>query len=297
MIYIYVLISFKFNFIHYIWVFMHFKFLLASLLFFNFFIIGCSNNNINSVKEFNTVTPPEELYEIAINELKEDKLDEAKIKFEVIEKEFPLSSRAIQSKVMLAFIDYLKLNYNEAIYSFNAIIELYPSYKDLDYVYYMRALSYYEQINIEGLEGQNNLNSLNYFNQLINRFPESQYAKDSRQKLILIKENIAAKHMNVALFYLKNEKPLASINRYLIVINEYDKTKFTPEALYRLVEIYYSLGMIEEANKTNAVLSYNYSDSEWSLFGDNLLIPMKDQTKKSLFNYFINIINPNNDKE
>jgi len=278
-------------------VFMHLKFLLASLLIFNSFIISCSNNNINSEKEFDKVTPPEELYEIAINELKEDKLDEAKIRFEVIEKEFPLSNRAIQSKVMLAFINYLKLNYNEAIYGFNAIIELYPSYKDLDYVYYMRALSYYEQINVEGLEGQNNLNSLNYFNQLINRFPESQYAKDSRQKLILIKENIAAKHMNIALFYLKNQKPLASIKRYLIVINEYDKTKFTPEALYRLIEIYYSLGMIEEAKKTNAVLSYNYSGSEWSVFGDNLLIPINEQTKKSLFNYFIDILNTSNDKE
>ena len=276
---------------------MHLKFLLASLLIFNSFIIACSNNNINSEKEFDKVTPPEALYEIAINELKEDKLDEAKIRFEVIEKEFPLSNRAIQSKVMLAFINYLKLNYNEAIYGFNAIIELYPSYKDLDYVYYMRALSYYEQINVEGLEGQNNLNSLNYFNQLINRFPESQYAKDSRQKLILIKENIAAKHMNIALFYLKNQKPLASIKRYLIVINEYDKTKFTPEALYRLIEIYYSLGMIEEAKKTNAVLSYNYSDTEWSIFGDNLLIPINEQTKKSLFNYFIDILNTSNDKE
>ena len=87
---------------------MHLKFLLASLLFFNTFIIGCSNNNINSEAEFDKVTPPEELYDIAINELKEDKLDEAKIGFEVIEKKFPLSNRAIQSKVMLAFIDYLK---------------------------------------------------------------------------------------------------------------------------------------------------------------------------------------------
>ena len=103
--------------------------------------------------------------------------------------------------------------------------------------------------------------------------------------------------MNIALFYLKNQKPLASINRYLIVINKYDKTKFTPEALYRLIEIYYSLGMIEEAKKTNAVLSYNYSDTERSVFGDNLLIPINEQTKKSLFNYFIDILNTSNDKE
>ena len=276
---------------------MHLKFLLISLLFFNIFIVGCSNNNISSESEFDKIILPEELYEIAINELKDDKIVEAKIKFEEIEKKFPLSSRAIQSKIMLAFIDYLKLDYNEAIYSLNAVIELYPSYKDLDYAYYMRAICYYEQINEGVLEGQNNVNALNYFNQLINRFPESQYSKDSRQKIILIKENIAAKHMSIALFYLNNQKPLAAINRYLIVINEYDKTKFTPEALYRLVEIYYSLGMAEEAEKTNAVLLYNYSDSEWSIYGNNLLVSKEDKEKKSLFNYVANILNKNNDKE
>jgi len=274
---------------------MHLKIILVSLLFFNLLIIGCSNNNISSETEFDKIILPEELYEIAIKDLKEDKLDEAKINFEKIEKKFPLSNRAIQSKIMLTFIDYLKLNYNEAIYSLNAIIELYPSYKDLDYAYYMRALCYYEQINEEGLEGENNLNASNYFNQLINRFPESQYAKDSRQKLILIKQNIAAKHMNIAKFYLKNRKPLAAINRYLIIINKYDKTKFTPEALYRLVEIYYSLGMIEEAKKTNSVLLYNYPDSEWSIFGNNLLIPEEDKTKKSLYSYAIDIFNKKND--
>jgi outer membrane protein assembly factor BamD len=271
---------------------MHLKFIFASL----FFVIGCSNNN-TSLEKSDIITFPEELYVIAINELKENKLDEAKVKFEQIEKKFPLSNRAIQSKIMLAFIDYLNLNYNEAIYSLNAIIELYPSYKDLDYAYYMRALCYYEQINEEVLEGQNNLNALSYFNQLINRFPDSKYSQDSRQKIILIKENIAAKHMDIALFYLKNQKPLAAINRYLVIINQHDKTKFTPEALYRLVEIYYSLGMIEEAEKTNIVLFYNYSDSEWAIFGNNLLAPKKNKTKNSLFNYFNNIINKNNDKE
>ena len=276
---------------------MHLKFILLSLLFFNLFVIACSKNNTSSESEFEIIISPEELYEVAINELKENRLDKAKIQFEKIEKNFPLSNRAIQSKIMLAFIDYLNLNYNEAIYSLNAIIELYPSYKDLDYAYYMRALCYYEQINEEVLEGQNNLNALNYFNQLINRFPDSQYSKDSRQKLILIKENIAAKHMDIALFYLKSQKPLAAINRYLIIINKYDKTKFTPEALYRLVEIYYSLGMVEEAKKTNVVLFYNYPDSEWSIFSDNLLIPKQDGTKKSFLNYFNNILKNSNDKE
>ena len=83
--------------------------------------------------------------------------------------------------------------------------------------------------------------------------------------------------MNIAIFYLKNQKPLAAINRYLIVINNYNKTKFTPEALYRLTEIYYSLGLIEEAKKTNTILFYNYPDSEWSLSGNNLLIVEKNE--------------------
>ena len=96
---------------------------MLKILFLNIFIVGCSNNNISSESEFNKSILPEELYELAINELKDDKIVEAKIKFEEIEKKFPLSSRAIQSKIMLAFIDYLKLNYNEAIYSLNAIFQ------------------------------------------------------------------------------------------------------------------------------------------------------------------------------
>ena len=266
------------------------KLYLITYILFTLILFGCNNNKseneITSNKQNNE--NPEFLYELAVTDIKNEELDNAKLKLEKIEKDFPLSNRAIQSKVMLAFIEYLKLNYNEAIYKLNSIINIYPSYKDLDYVYYMKALCYYEQINHESLEGKNNQEALNAFEQVINRYPNSKYSKDSNQKIILIKENIAAKHMNIGFFYLKKEKYLASINRYNIVINEYSQTKFTPEALYRLLEIYYSLGMNSEAEKTFFILKYNYSNSEWYKYSLNLF--NKDE-KKSLYNKIINLLN------
>ena len=127
----------------------------------------------------------------------------------------------------------------------------------------MRALCYYEQISHEGLDGKYNILALENLNQVITRFPKSEYAKDSYQKIILVKSNIAAKHMTIARFYQKNNKFTAALNRYKIVVENFEETKFTPEALYRISEIYYSIGMIDESTKTAAILGHNYPDSEW----------------------------------
>ena len=118
---------------------------------------------------------------------------------------------------------------------------------------------------------------LENFQQIVNRFPESKYARDSEQKIISIKENIAAKHMSIGLFYLKKKKYFAALNRYKKVINEYSQSKFTPEALHRLVEIYYTLGMIEDAKKTAATLGYNYPNSELYKYSFNILSEKKDK--------------------
>ena len=142
---------------------------------------------------------------------------------------------------MIAFIEYAQMNYDEAIFKLNRIINRYPSHKNIDYAYYMKAICYFEQIEKEYFDGSINSEALESFNQVINRFPESKYARDSEQKIILIKENIAAKHMDIGLFYLKQKKYLASMRRYQKVIDYYSESKFTPEALNRLVELYYSL--------------------------------------------------------
>ena len=259
-------------------------------------IISCSEKE-SSIKEELTETP-EQLYAVAILDLDKELYEEAKLKFENINFKFPLSNEGIQSLIMIAFIEYAQLNYDEAIYKFDRIIKKYPSHKNIDYAYYMRAMCYFEQIKHEALDGTNNQEALENFNQIINRFPESKYARDSHQKIIFVKENIAAKHMDIALFYQNQKKYLAALNRYNIVINEYSQSKFTPEALYREVEIYYTLGMIDDAKKTSAVIGYNYPKSKWYKYSYKLLKKNNDKkNKKSLLNKLSNFLTNDDKKE
>jgi len=181
---------------------------------------------------------------------------------------------------MAGFTDYIRLDYESAIFKFNRIIKKYPSLKNIDYVYYIKAICYYEQISHEGLDGENSNLALENLNQVINRFPDSKYAKDSYQKIILVKSNLAAKNMTIGRFYQKDKKYTAALNRYKIVVNNFDETKFIPEALYRISEIYYSIGMIEDAKKTAAILGYNYPKSEWYQYSYKNLVK---QNKKSIF--------------
>ena len=154
-------------------------------------------------------------------------------KLQIISKLYPLSNEAIQSEIMIGFSYYLRMDYERAIFKFNQFIQKYPSHKNLDYVYYMKALCNYEQINNAQLDGVYNEIAIDGFNQVINRFPLSEYAKDSYQKIILIKSNQAAKHMSIGKFYLDEKKYTASLNRYKIVVEDFSETKFTAEALHR----------------------------------------------------------------
>ncbi len=258
--------------------------------------ISCSQNNKN-IKDTNSETP-ENLYFLAMQDLKKENYEKAKVLFDEIEFNFPLSNEAVQSQIMLAFIDYAKMKYDEAIFKLNRIINRYPSHKNIDYAYYLQAICYFEQIENEYFDGSYNTAALESFNQVINRFPKSKYARDSEQKIILIKENIAAKHMDIAFFYLKQKKYLAAMRRYNKVIDNHPESKFTPEALHRLVEIYYSLGMIEDAKKTASVIGYNYPDSKWYRFSYEL-VSLEENNKiknKSFFGKIPNLLNKDDEK-
>jgi len=240
---------------------LRFVFILLALL----FLISCSsnldkNNNISDNEEFSS---PETQYTEAMMLFDNQQYDLATQKFKNIERIYPLSNEAIQSQIMQGFIGYILLDYDSAILHFNRIINKYPSLKNIDYVYYMKALCFYEQISHEGLDGKFNDLALENLNQVIKRFPNSKYAKDSFQKKILVKSNIAAKHMTIARFYQNEKKYTAALNRYKIVINSFEETKFVPEAFYRISEIYLSIGMKEESKKNAAILGYNYPDSIW----------------------------------
>ncbi|SVA19808.1 uncharacterized protein METZ01_LOCUS72662 [marine metagenome] len=269
---------------------------LAFIFLFICLIISCSQNNQN-VKNINSETP-ENLYALAMQDLEKENYEKAKVLFDEIEFNFPLSNEAIQSQIMTAFIEYAQMNYDEAIFKLNRIINRYPSHKNIDYAYYLKAICNFEQIENEYLDGSYNTEALESFNQVINRFPESKYARDSEQKIILIKANIAAKHMDIALFYLKQKKYLAAMRRYKKVIDDHSKSKFTPEALHRLVEIYYSLGMIEDAKKTASVIGYNYPDSKWYRYSYELVGSDNDDkiNDKSFFGKISNLLTRDDEK-
>ena len=260
------------------------------ITFINIVILSCSSND-EELKNKAIELSSKELYQIAMNDLDQKNYEKATLKFKEIIYKYPLSNEGVQSEIMLGFIDYLGLNYDEAIYKFNRIIKIYPSHKNIDYVYYMRAVSYFEQILGENFDGKNNIEAKKNFQELLNRFPESEYAKDSRQKLIFINENIAAKDMEVAIFYLNQKQYLAALGRYNKVIEKYPKSKFIPEALYRLVEIYTILGMEEEAGKAASVIVYNYPKSVWyeesyNLINEEYYKKNKVTLRKKIFNLF-----------
>ena len=250
-----------------------------------FFLISCSGKNEKNVKESNILSEinkesSNSLYLSALEEIENRNYAEATSILEDIDSKFPLSNEAIQSQLMLAFIDYLQMNYDDSILKFDQLINKFPSYKNIDYAYYMKAICYYEQIENEALDGSFNIEALNSFNQIINRFPDSKYTVDSFQKIILINENIAAKHMNIGMYYLSRNKYTAAMNRFNKIINNFSKSKFTPEALYRLVEIYSYLGMKEDAKKTAAVIGYNYPESKWYKESYRLVKPINKKLKK-----------------
>ena len=256
---------------------MFLRFLFIGIVLFS--IINCSNNTNNQSSSLNNINleSPETKYIEAMSKFDNQEFEESITIFRYIQKIYPLSDEAIQSQIMMGFIDYIRLDYDAAIIKFTKLISKYPSLKNIDYVYYMRAICYYEQISHEGLDGEYNNLALENLNQVINRFPNSSYAKDSYQKVILVKSNIAAKHMSIGRFYQKNKNYTAALNRYKLVVDDFSDSKFIPEALYRISEIYYSIGMIEESTKTAAILGHNYPNSEWYKYSyENLTKKTKD---------------------
>ena len=264
------------------------------LLSLNILLISCSSNK-EELQKSNTNLTPNVLYINAMTYFNDNNYEEAVILFEKIEKNYPLSNESLQSQIMLGFIDYLSLQYENAIFKFNRIIQKYPSHKNIDYVYYMRAICYFEQISHEELDTNVNLQALDNFKQILNRFPNSEYAKDAKLKIILVKENIAAKHMDIGRFYMNNNKYIAAMNRFKKVIDGHSESKFTPEALYRLVEIYYKIGMKEDAKKTASVIAYNYPESKWYKYSYDLITEKEDKSFLEKFKKII--IKKENGKE
>ncbi len=236
-----------------------------------YFCINCSSKNSDNFVKKKDVRIPEEIYVSAKNKFDSGDYILAREEFNELIKLYPLSNESIQGEIMIGFISYIEMEYDDAIIQFKKIANKYPAHKNLDYVFFMIAMCNYEQITHEGLDGNFTNLALKDFNQVITRFPNSKYAKDSNQKIILVKSNQAAKHMEIGRFYLKQKKYIAALNRFKIVIQDYSMTKFVPEALHRMVETYYAIGMDEESIITASTLGYNYPNSKWYKYSYKLI--------------------------
>ncbi len=165
--------------------------------------------------------------------------------------------------MMAAFAHYQSNDYEGAIATAERYINLYPSGQTTAYAYYLIALCHYERILDVGRDQSETRAALDALNQVARRYPQTDYARDARLKIDLTRDHLAGKEMDIGRWYLRQGHHLAAINRFKRVVDEYDTTTHTPEALHRLVESYIALGIIDEARQVAAVLGYNYPGSDW----------------------------------
>lgn len=206
----------------------------------------------------------EDLYTIAYTEATTGDITKASPLFDEVERQHPYSKWATKAQLMSAWSLYEANSYDAAINALDRFVELNPAHEDIDYAYYLKAMSYYEQIvDVERDAGKTVL-AMEAFEALLNRFPNSEYARDATLKLDLTRSHLAGKQMAVGRFYLSQGHYDAALRRFAVVIRDFDTSNQTPEALYRMVEAYLALGLDNEAERSGAVLQYNYPQSIWT---------------------------------
>jgi len=206
---------------------------------------------------------PEGLYAAGVEALQNRDYQQAVDLFDRVEREHPYSTWATNAKIMAAYGDYQRNRYTEAIGALDRFIQLHPAHRDIAYAYYLRALCYYEQIADAQRDQRNTEQAIAALQEVVNRFPDTPYARDARLKIDLGRDHLAGKEMNVGRFYQRQGLYSAAINRFRRVVEEYQTTNHVPEALHRLTEIYLSLGLIEEAKRTASVLGHNFPGNPW----------------------------------
>jgi len=184
-------------------------------------------------------------------------------KFDEAEILFPQSIWAAKASLMSAYALYSQNYYDDAIFNLERHIKNYPKDKDLVYAHYLIAICYFEQLYDERKDLKPLVKAREKFEHILKKYPNTDYAIDAKWKMGLIVDQMAAKEMYIGRYYMKMEKWIAAINRFQFVVKHYDTTVYIEEALHRLVEIYYTIGLVEEAQKIASVLGYNYGSGEW----------------------------------
>lgn len=227
--------------------------------------ISCSKETkkISVIKEKNLDLQMLEAYKEGLENLEKGDVLYAAKKFNEAEILFPQSEWAPKAAIMAAYSYYSQDYYGDAIAELERFIKIYPFYKNIDYAYYLLAICYYEQIVDEKKDLSSIVNSKKYFELILNDFPQTEYALDASFKIDLITDILASKEIYIGRYYLEKKKWIPAINRFKKVVDDYSTTIYTEEALHRLVEVYYLLGLKNEAEKYAKLLGYNYQSSEW----------------------------------
>ncbi len=215
------------------------------------------------------------LYNKAMDSLNEGNTKTAVEQFEEVQRQYPYADWAVRAQIMSAYASYKGRRYDEAVTTLDAFLHMHPSHERADYAYYLKALCYYEQISDVGRDQKVTQQALSALREVINRYPDSDYARDARIKLDLAYDHLAGKEMEVGRYYLTRDENLAALNRFKNVIEKYQTTSHVPEALLRLTEIYLRLGIREEAEKYASVLGYNFPGTPWYRDAYKILEPGK----------------------
>ena len=225
--------------------------------------VSLQSSNDKSLPEPTDLEIAISIYYEAIESLQIGDAFYAAKKFREVENLLPQDKWASKASLMASYAEYSRSSYSSAIFSLERHLKHYPADKNIAYAHYLIAMCYYEQILDEKKDLEPLLKAKSKFEEIILKFPETDYATDAHFKLDLITDQLAAKEMSIARYYMKIEKWIPALNRLKIVVEKYDKTVFIEEALHRLVEVYYRLGLIEEAKQAASILGYNYQGGKW----------------------------------
>ena len=255
-----------------------------SFIIFVLLIISCSKEKIEKsiIKEKDLNLQVLEAYSEGMKALETGDVLFAAKKFNEAETLFPQSDWAPRAALMAAYAYYIQDYYGDAIAELQRFIRVYPNHKNLDYVYYLLGISFYEQIVDEKKDLKSIIDAKKNLEVVINKFPNTDYSIDAEFKLDLINDTLAAKEMYLGRYYFQKKKWIASINRFRNVVDNYDTTIYVEEALHRLVEIYYVLGLVDESQKYANLLGYNYQSSKWyeqsySVFNKSYIIKTREK--------------------
>ncbi len=230
---------------------------------------------------------PEGLYAAGVEALQARRFPQAVELFDRVERDHPYSAWATNAKLMSAYADYQRNRYPEAIGALDRFIQLHPAHRDIAYAYYLRSLCLYEQIADSQRDQRTTELAIVALQDVVNRFPETAYARDARLKIDLGRDHLAGKEMNIGRFYQRQRLYAAAINRYRRVVEEYQTTNHVPEALHRLTESYLALGLVEEAKRSASVLGYNFPGNPWYQDSYGLLVadapPGPDEQRPGFF--------------